>query len=253
MNAAGAGRDHAGMHPMKKAKQAKKTARKVVRKPNKIITGLKQALKHARKRRPKREISPQRKADPFWLDERLIPIGWAYAWKPNAPEAIGHGWSLVPFSRHAHDFPRSFQTSGFIVHGGLILAEAPADQVVAETYALTKKARALTEDMDNLLRRGEGFGGYSYGPWIAPETEEIPRSAHQSEGPPVEIAVTLVVRVPVRWRSASEYLKIPFSEYVRRRLVMEAMVLGCMDPFASDPVYEPVNLQFSPVNNFKES
>ena len=222
---------------MKKAKQAKKTARKVVRK-----------RPVARKCRPRREIPPQRKADPFWLDPRLIPAGWGYAWKPNYRPGgeLPPGWGLVPYSRHAHDFPRSYQHGNFIVYGGLILMEALADQIASEKFALEQQARAQIDGFNDLIGRPEG-----YGCWIMPlsyiESEEIPRSAAQNEGPPVEVTIELKVRVPVRWRSAAEYLKLTFVEYVRRRIVMERMVLGCMDPFG-EAVYEPVNLSFSPLH-----
>ena len=75
-------------------KPPKKTARKPVRRPNKIIIGLKQALKHVR--RTKRAVPPQRKADPFWIDERKIPAGWGYAWKDNQRPGgeLPPGWRM---------------------------------------------------------------------------------------------------------------------------------------------------------------
>lgn len=250
MNAADAGRDHAGMHPMKKAKQAKRPARKVVRK--------KRQTKAQKAAQAEVELRASlRKSDPYYLDPKLIPVGWGYAWIVNQREGgvLPPGWGLVPYSRHAHDFPRRYQRGNFIVHDGLILAEALSDQIRAELHAPAKLARQM-HDQHPASGRSE-FGRIQIMPedWV--ESEKISRSAYQNEGDPVEVEIDLVVRVPVRWRSAAEFLKLTLREYTRRRILMERPILGSMlrwdGQSDSEAIYEPVSLHFSAVNPPKES
>lgn len=232
----------------------KRPRRPVKKKPRKVTR------KKIVKRCTKRDV-PHRKIDPFWIDPRKVPAGWGYAWKPNARPGgeLPLGWSAVPFSRHAHDFPRNYQVGSCIVHGGLILAEALSDQIESEQWALTQAAKDQLSDV--FKRYGIDQSGSNstrfVGGLIEPETEEIPEDARQNEGAPIELCIWLPLRVPVRWRSAAAYLNLPFEEYVRRRILMLRPVLGCVTRWdgASDLTgfYEPVQLSFSPLNKPKES
>ena len=222
---------------MKKAKQAKKTTRKVVRKAKKIV----------RKRTPRFFSKP----DPFYLDPKLIPVGWAYQWSVYVDPRSG--WRAVPYSRHAHDFPKAAQSDdGFIIIKGLCLAEIPAQFVKAELINQSQKARDMMADFDAAVGR-EGSGK---GMWIMPSSwvesysrEELAKiDAPGPNSPPVEVSVTLLMQVPGRWNDAAAYLKLSLNEYTRRRIMMERLVLGCMDPFSPEAVYEPVSLSFSPLH-----
>ena len=221
-----------------------KRPRRPVRKaPRKIASKAR-----TRKRTPKlRHI--EFKNDPFHLDKSKLPVGWAYQWIVGCCDSSS-GWRPVPYSRHAHDFPDSARNaSGFISIDGLMLCEIPAEHVKKELSALTDKAKALEKTM-GVIDPGKGFY-IMPADWVV-QGETIPE-AQQNEGPPVEVAVTLLMRVSVRWQSAATYLKLTLNEYVRRRILMERPVLGPISPFAPEVVYETVNLSFSPINNFKES
>ncbi len=219
---------------MKRAKQAKKTARKVVR-----------------KRQTKAQIAAQtearvraslRASDPYYLAPGLIPVGWSYQWKIDGATPPT-GWTCVPFSRHAHDFPRDFQNLfGQIAFLGLVLMEATAEQAEKEASRPRVAATEMYDAHPAARKRGR-YDGFPLMPedWI--ETEKIPDGAEQNEGPPVEVAVTLLMRVPVRWNSAALYLNLTLNEYVRRHILMERPVLGCLDPFSPEAVYETVNVQ----------
>lgn len=191
-----------------------------------------------------------KKNDPFYLDERLIPAGWAYQWSTHVDPRSG--WRAVPYSRHAHDFPKEAQgADGFIAIWGLVLTEIPADFVKAELANSTQRARDMVSHFDRSIgREEEGRRGF----WIMPEGWLVSYSKEEvaeldpppRDGPPVEVAVTLLMKVPSRWDNAAAYLKLTLNEYTRRRILMERPVLGVMDPFSAETVYEPVVLQFSP-------
>ena len=235
---------------MKKAKQAKKTARKVVRK-KRLTKAQKVALEARKAAQAEAKLRASlRQVDPYYIDPALIPVGWAYQWKVHGAK-VPPGWTCVPFSRHAHDFPDEYHAMfGQIALAGLVLMEARADQVVHERYEPQKAAKAM-HDEHPASGRSE-FGRIQIMPQDWVETEKIPREAMQNEGPPVDVAVVLTVRVPMRWKSAALFLKLPLSEYVRRRILMERPILGSMMRWDGQPdqqaVYETVNLQFTPVN-----
>ncbi len=217
----------------------KKTARKAVRKKAKVV----------RKRTPRTFFS---KSDPFYLDAKLIPAGWAYQWSTYVDPRTG--WRPVPYSRHAHDFPKIAQSDdGFIVISGLTLAEIPAEHVAAELTRGAQAARDLTAGFDRSIGREGGGKGF----WVMPESwiasygrgEEL-REMAPLEGPPIEVAVTLVIKVPSRWDSAAAYLKLGLPEYARRRILMERPLLGCTQRWNgsrdAEPLYEPFLLNLAP-------
>lgn len=218
-----------------RAKQARKTARKAVRKPKKRTPA---------KRRPRHFDKP----DPFYLDPALIPARWAYQWMPSI-DPSSH-WRAVPYSRHAHDFPTAARTSdGGIEIKGLVLAETQATNVMAELELVRKKSKNQMGDLAEEMGKKDGQGFWIAPPsWNASYTSaELREMAPPAEvGPPITIEVQMWVKVPARWASAAAYLKLPLQEYARRRIVMERMVLGCMDPFSERAVHEPVNIFVSP-------
>jgi len=70
------------------------------------------------------------------------------------------------------------------------------------------------------------------------------------EGDTIDIEVPLTVRIPRRWADAAVTCKLDFTEYVRRRLLIDRPVLGSMAyPWDGPVVYEPVNLSFTPVQH----
>ncbi len=248
---------------MKRAKQAKKIVRKRARKlprfdtVNAPISEMPQRAAQALRKAAKK--SPQRKSDPFWIDERLIPVGWGYEWKVNRRPGgeLPPGWSAVPYSRHAHDFPRSYRCSGSIVHKGLILVEALADQIASERWALQKDAQNQDADVRERLRMEDIGGGRRV--WIMPDDwvdsygrdEDLGLDDRApQEGPPIEVSIALTIKVPSRWDSAAAYLKLTLAEYTRRRVLMDRPILGCTQSWNgsrdADPLYEPFLLNLAP-------
>lgn len=222
---------------MKRPRRAMKKPRKVARKTIR--------RKRAAKLKPQqRGDKLQRKIDPFYLNERLIPAGWAYQWKVKG-EPVPPGWHCVPYSRHAHDFPRSANYQGSIVIKGLILMEALKDQVASELHAHQRTTRALAEQFE-AYKRGEG----RLYPMM-PESEVITkvlRHAPPETGPDIDTPISLLIRVPARWATAAAYLNLTVSEYARRRVVAERMILGSMDDRDGglEAIYQPVFLTISP-------
>ncbi len=219
----------------------KKTARKIARKSRKI------------KASQRAYVRPKLVADPYYINPRLIPAGWAYQWVPQGSK-LAEGWTTVPYSRHAHDFSDEYSGMfGQITFLGLTLIETTIGQAQKEREALQAKARDLTSEIDKRFGR-DVDGGRSGGFWIMPQDWNVSYTAEEidridpppSEGPPVEVAITLMMKVPARWNSAAAFLKLTLNEYARRRVLMERPVLGSMDPFSQDAVYEPVSLTFSP-------
>lgn len=227
-------------------KRPRRAAKKTVRKAARRLT-----RKTARKtpKLPKLDRR-QRRIDPFFLNERLIPAGWTYQWKVKGAD-VPTGWHCVPYSRHAHDFPRSANYQGAIVIKGLILMEALKDQVASELYYPTKAAIETEEWFKKQfgLEANRSGGGYSYP--LLPESEvvtKILKDAPPENGPDIDVPISLLLRVPARWATAAAYLNLTVSEYTRRRVVGERMVLGSMDEREGnlDAVYQPVTLKFSP-------
>lgn len=225
---------------MKKASRVKRTVRKVVRR--------KKAA--PRKRTPRAFFN---KNDPFYLDETLIPVGWAYQWSTYLDPRSG--WRPVPYSRHAHDFPKVAQSdAGFIEIKGLTLAEIEAKHVTGELLRNEQKARDLAGEFDRSLGREAGGKGFWIMPesWVASYTTAEIRDMEPPlrDGPPIEVAITLIMKVPARWNNAAAYLKLTLNEYARRRILMERPILGCTERWDgspdAEPLYEPFLLKLAP-------
>ncbi len=233
---------------MKRPRRAtKKTVRKAARKTTK---------RAIRKRRSVRAepgaLTPSRKVDPYHISDRLIPAGWAYQWKVKGAD-VPPGWHCVPYSRHAHDFPRSANYQGAIVIKGLTLMEALKDQVVSELHVPSQRAL----DMERDLREQFGMDG-PRAPYNARAAmgmlrddqivTKVLKDAPPETGPDIDVPISLLIRVPARWAAAAAYLNLTIAEYARRRVVAERMILGSMDERSGDlnAIYQPVNLKFSP-------
>lgn len=226
-------------------KRPRRAAKKTVRKPARKAT--KRVAKRSRPVR-KSHAAASRVIDPFEIKENLIPVGWAYQWKVKGAD-VPPGWHAVPYSRHAHDFPRSVNYQGSIVIKGLILMEALKDQVVSELYAHQLAAIEVDDEQKRRLGMGRSEMGWSYP--LLPESEvvaKVLRDAPPDVGPDIDVPISLLIRVPARWASAAAYLSLTISEYTRRRIVGERMILGSMDERDGDldTVYQPIILKFSP-------
>lgn len=233
---------------MKRPRRAIKKPRKAARK---TVTRKRAAKlpKLDRLQPQQRDAKVQRKIDPFYINERLIPAGWAYQWKVKG-EPVPPGWHCVPYSRHAHDFPRSANYQGAIVIKGLILMEALKDQVVSELYAAQRAAVEMDAQFKDRLGM-EGWPGIGFSYPLLPESEvvtKVLKDAPPETGPDIDVPISLLIRVPARWADAAAYLNLPIAEYTRRRVVGERMVLGSMDERCGDlnAIYQPVHLKFSP-------
>lgn len=231
-------------------KRPRRAAKKTVRKParKRVVKRLTRKQRIAKIERD--ADKPRRFVDQFHLSERLVPVGWGYQWKVYGDE-YRPGWTPVPYSRHAHDFPRSANLNGQIVIDGLILMEALKDQIVSELYA----AQRAAVEMDAQFKANLGMEGrrseigFSYP--LLPESEVLTKvleGAPPEIGPDIDVPISLLIRVPARWASAAAYLSLTISEYTRRRIVGERMILGSMDERDGDldAVYQPVILKFSP-------
>lgn len=230
---------------MKRPRRAAKTARKAARK--KVAKRLTRKQRIAKIERDANK--PRRFVDPFHLPERLVPVGWGYQWKAYGDE-YRPGWTPVPYSRHAHDFPRSANLNGQIVIDGLILMEALKDQIVSELYAAQRAAVEMDAQFKDRLGM-EGWPGIGFSYPLLPESEvvtKVLKDAPPETGPDIDVPISLLIRVPARWADAAAYLNLPIAEYTRRRVVGERMVLGSMDERCGDlnAIYQPVHLKFSP-------
>ncbi len=233
---------------MKRPRRAK-TVRKAA--PKKRMTRAKRLAKIAAEAE-----SQQRKLDPFHLPERLIPVGWGYQWKVKGEE-MPPGWHAVPYSRHAHDFPRSADHQGSIVIEGLILMEALKDQIVSELHAPQKLAQDWAKDHE-IAMGGTFDRGYGYPMMVADEVvTKVLKDAPPETGPDIDVTISLLVRVPAKWAAAAAYLNLTVAEYTRRRVVINQVTLAALwdgtEPIKEFPywptgriVYGPVNLHISP-------
>lgn len=191
-----------------------------------------------------------RKIDPFYLDEKLIPVGWSYQWVPRGTERR-EGWTEVPYSRHAHDFPHTYACDGHIICGGQVLIEGRTELArssIAKDHDAAREMERWFKEKYGMGGPGPHHGGYHM---LLPESEIVTtvlKDAPPAFGPPIETPISLLIRIPQRWVAAAAYLNLTVSEYARRRVVGERLVLGCMDGRIGDldATYEPVNLQFSP-------
>lgn len=245
----------------------------------------------AKKDRPRRPVKKTRKAaprkkqykskfklavdgqtldeiDPFHIDLSDVPPGKAYQWHrftTTSRDPIRDGWTPVPFDRHPGLFPPSWRTKkGWIAYGGLTLIENSAEWVqrrLAANIAAAKEMESAfysARGLDVPVRRDRGMvRAMQIFPADFVETKVL-KDAPPDEGPDIDTPISLLIRVPARWASAAAYLNLPISEYARRRIVGERMVLGCMEENiygyndrALQAVYQPVQLKFSPVNESK--
>lgn len=95
----------------------------------------------------------RRNADPFEIEQRLIPRGRSYQWNDRPDQ---DGWRPVPFSRHPGVFA-PWGTGGDepIVVGGLYLCERPEQQVID---AREEARRAASKQVTDWAKGVADFG-----------------------------------------------------------------------------------------------
>lgn len=224
--------------PSRPAKRvaSKKTKPVKRKKPSKIVRGLKQALKHARSK-PVLEEWTAEEAQVFDLPKP--PSGFAYQWSPfsRIEYMRSRGWSQVPFSRHP-EMAQSTNFDGYIVYRDTALFQISAELVKAETHRLFEMAKDLTRDFDEMLGKEPGHGGQGF-VWIAPAsfTQSAEYEHYPDDRGPVDVQLTITLRVPARWCDTANALHLAHAEYARRRVLMSGYLLaadagtGVFSPF----------------------
>lgn len=231
--------------PRRPVKKARKAAPKKKLTKAQRVARLDARLFRASKRIADGDVTP----DPFHIDRSVVPAGKAYQWHrytTTSPDPIRDGWVPVPFDRHPGVFPKGYRSKdGWVVCEGLTLIENSTEWVKEELARSHRLAHELSEAIGG-IKKPEGGRLY-----IMPEewVEAVARPDAPPEiGPPIDVPISLLIRVPARWATAAAYLNLTLTEYARRRVVGERLVLGSLDLMdgSLEAVYEPVNLTFSP-------
>jgi hypothetical protein len=217
------------MHPMKRPRRpAKRVASKKTkvtkRKKNKIITGLKQALRHAR------EVPDWAPEDAAVFDIPKPPPGFAYQWAPfsRIEYMRRKGWVQVPYSRHP-EMPLSTSFDGYILYRDTTLFQISEELVRGELDRAKLNAKDLEKDFYEVLGiEGAGYKRDGFRTIFHILSPHFMVSSNY-EGPPdtgpVVVDLTIKFTMPWRWRDAAAALQISESEYVRRRLIMSSHLL----------------------------
>jgi len=200
---------------------------------------------------PKFKLKIGKLEDPFFIHPETIPSGVALQWftfrimgeheadlhhplgRSFVQQALNSGWKLV---------------QGCEVDGQALMwapesvAKAQADAGRSRAQQQMAEARALF-GMD-----GSKPSPYHGGIRIA-DTNFVESKVYESipsDAPPIDVDVTIKVRVSARWQDAAAALGLEVGEYTRRRLYMEPIVLGpCIlyENFScKGAAYEPVQL-----------
>jgi hypothetical protein len=209
-----------------KRKAARKLPRKIVRKT------VRKSKKIAKPVALPPRVVPE---DSSRTGDIAIPADLAYQWirvelfgeldHQSHGAALDAGWRPVPFKRHAGQFHPNNDWPGKIVHGGRMLMENAADAASAQIDALMSKAH------QQMTEAWEPFGGQPNGrkhtfaimPGDFVVSEKYARIA--SDALPIDVEVTIRVRLPASVQDTIQALHLPMEEYARRRLVMEPGVL----------------------------
>lgn len=222
-----------------KRKVASKKKTSIKRERNKIITGLKQALEHAR-------TGPL----PWGPDDAAVfeipqpPPSFAYQW--SAVTAVFgmelKGWSRVPFSRHPA-MGKACNFDGYIVHRDMTLFQIASELVDMRRSTERKKAQEQVSAHGEAM---EALGKYAQlrEAWHRPVPIMSPSFlVSRDYDVPVDpgtkvIDLSVKFLMPARWRDAAAALQIDESEYVRRRLLQEGNLLASHE----DGTYSTVKL-----------
>jgi hypothetical protein len=159
-------------------------------------------------------------SDPF---EIAAPKGKAYQWASVHPDQKHDfdvykraGWRPVPASRHP-DFPSE---KGKIIFGGSMLLEMPRKKYENLSGSGIARAKAQLSDQNKVLGLEDNDGAVRRmaimsDSFIASEAYDAPNDDGFED-----VSVSIVVRIPYRWRDAAACMKISAEEYARRRLIM---------------------------------
>ena len=206
----------------KKTKPVKR--KKASRAFNKIQAGLNEALKHARS-----APLPWTEEDAAIFDIPKPPSGFAYQWSPfsRIEYMRSRGWSQVPFSRHP-EMLQSTNFDGYIVYRDTALFQISEAIVVAERHRL----QGLAEDMvdETLLANGvhvSSGSAHHFSYMLSPSfmvSSDYDR--HTDFDGPVDIELTINLRVPARWCDTANALQLDHAEYARRRILQAGHLIS---------------------------
>jgi hypothetical protein len=216
------------MHPMKRPRRPVK--RKVALK--KIVK--RKIAKRAVKFSPatKRAIE---EVEASIFDIPKPPHGFAYQWAPfsRVIYMASKGWSQVPFSRH-QDMPKATNFDGYVVYRDTALFQISEALAKEQIDLLAEQAKDLTRDFDARLRREEGGRGF----YILPSSFMVDSAYDRvpDSSPPVEVTLTIKLRVPARWCDTANALQLAHPEYARRRISQTGYLIspdheGVFSPF----------------------
>ncbi len=246
--------------PIKKRKQRRvsvnRKPKSVKRKPtfDKIIRTV--LAKKAKPLNPKFKLKIGAPEDPFFVHPETIPDGVALQWvMTHCTEGTGSSFPHEDFSFLIYEKALDSgwkPVDGQKPIGSQILVWAPKEVAEAQREADFDRAK------EQIREAGALFGLDEYGhklgrqgfPLVSPSF--IVSSDYVSvpdDSSPIEVDVTIKVRMSVRWQNAAACLGLDPQEYARRRLIMEPTILGpCSRAYiyenVSDPssTYEPVEL-----------
>jgi hypothetical protein len=183
--------------------------------------------------------------DKFFVHPETIPAGVALQWVAvtvvgdadlsNLDWYLEGGWKPVPNQKKI---------------GGQVLVWAP--QALADEMKKKGVGRATQQRAD--ARALFGMDGQNPSPYhggfpmAGPhfiETKDY--EGVPSDAPPIDVDVTLKIRVSARWQDAAAALGLEVAEYARRRLRMEDICLAWAGPRYDNArhqsgIYEPVQL-----------
>lgn len=133
---------------------------------------------------------------------------------------------------------------------GVVLLEITTEKYREFIVQGIRRAKKQFDDANELFqvvpaRYGMKSGGRSF-PLVSPDfmvSSDYPKVAPDAQ--PVDVDVTIKLKVSVRWQDAAAALGLSLAEYARRRLLMEQQVLGPSATFIEDNAYEPVELSFT--------
>lgn len=189
------------------------------------------AVKAKRPRKPVFKLDIGSLTDPLYVDPKTIPDGFALQWTP-ADSDMPIGWQAVP-------------DVGVTQLNRLIWAPIEvAEDERSNNIGSARKQMADSGALFGLDEYGKKLS-HQYGfPFVSPSF--MVSSNYQRVSPdagPIDVEITIRVRISVKWQDAAACLGLEPQEYARRRLLMEPPVLGPIE--FCDNVFEPVQLSIT--------
>lgn len=218
------------------SKKIVKRKKKVSKAFNKIQIGLNEALSYLQGKPVLEEITAE-EAQVF--DIPKPPHGFAYQWSPfsRIEYMRSRGWSQVPFSRHP-EMAQSTNFDGYIVYRDTALFQISADLAEVERRRLQLIAQDQVNDA--LLAYGVHVesGSAHHFSYILPPSFMVSSDydRHRDSDGPVDIELTIKLRVPPRWCDMANALQLDHVEYARRRIQQAGHMIapdeeGVFSPF----------------------